>query len=459
MTTPRQSPLRSHELLERLQSYPRAQRYLVGFSGGADSTALLTALSRCREQVEANIEAVHFDHGLHPDSSKWVRHCERFCEEREIPFSCHRLDLSADVANLESRARTERYRLVEEMIDPDTLYLTAHHAEDRAETLLLHAMRGSGIDGLASIPEIRPLGSGQVARPLLRFSRDDLAAYLQHHGIDWIEDPANQDARMDRNYIRRHVIPVFESRWPAARLNLARSAAHLDLANTVLRKLLRRHIGNLCKDREVLPVEVLFSLGTCAATLVIREWLREKNAPPPPQARLEEFLDQIAKAGTDAQCEIIWGDVTLRLFRDEIHFSPDIASEACPVAKWNGSQTIELGNGLGALRLCGPGTGTAHDWVVGPRQAGDRFRLHAAGPRRKLKKVMQEQPIPPWHRDSIPVLYWSDHPVAVGDWLYAPEFADWLERRRLQYRWSPASRDLVTTRTRCHSFVSAGRDA
>ncbi len=451
--------MRSQALLERLQTYPHAQRYLVGFSGGADSTALLTALHRCRDRLEADIEAVHFDHGLQPDSPVWARHCEQFCQDRGIEFSSRVLRLSADNANLESRARDERYRCVAQIIDSRTLYLTAHNAEDRAETLLLHAMRGSGIDGLASIPEIRPLGAGYVARPLLWVSRDDLAAYLRYHGVQWIEDPSNRDTRMDRNFIRQQVMPTLEKRWPTAGTSLARSATHLNTASLVLQELLRRHLDDVCPDPDTLPCEVLFSLGDSASTLVLREWLRERNIPMPPQARMEEFLGQVATAGPEAQCEIAWAGVTLRLYRDALHCISDGTSRECPILKWNGGQTIELGAGLGSLQLTGPGDDPANDWVVGPRRAGDRLRLHAAGPRRKLKKVMQEQPIPPWQRNSIPVLYWNDHPVAIGDWLYAPEFADWLDRRRLGYRWLPDADELKTTRARCHTFLSAQRHA
>lgn len=451
--------MRSQKLLERLRAYPRAQRYLVGFSGGADSTALLTALHRCRDRLEADIAAVHFDHGLHPDSHHWARHCERFCQERGIALKCRKLRLSPDDANLESRARDERYRCVEQIMDSGTLYLTAHHAEDRAETLLLHAMRGSGLDGLASIPEIRPLGAGHVARPLLRFSRDDLAAYLRYHGVRWIEDPSNRDARMDRNFIRQQIMPALEKRWPTAGTSLARSARHLNTANLVLHELLGRHLDTLCTDRATLPREVLFSLGDSASALLLRQWLRERDIPMPPHDRLEEFLGQVDTAGPEARCEITWAGVCLRLYRDTLHCSTDGTTRECPTLKWYGGQTIELGAGLGALQLTGHGDGPANDWVVGPRRVGDRLRLHSAGPRRKLKKVMQEQPIPPWQRSSIPVLYWNDHPVAIGDWMYAPEFTDWLERRQLGYRWLPDADELKTTRARCHTFLFAQRHA
>ena len=446
----RDPPFASQDLRERMLTYPAAGKYLVGFSGGADSTALLAALHEQRAHFKAAIEAIHFNHGLQADSDLWQQHCQRFCSERGIPLTCHALEMSAKMANLESRARQLRYRYLDAHVDEGTLYLTAHNADDRAETFLINALRGSGLDGLASIPHIRVLGKGYVARPLLEFSRASLEAWLTGKGIGWLEDPSNQDTAMDRNFIRLEVFPLLESRWPAARQTLARTARHVRIATAMLEKLVTQQARLHDYDEPFLPLEALHSLGRDAAGLVLRAWLRRQGAPPLPEARLEEFLRQVASAASDAQCETAWSDWTLRLFREELHLLPPGESPECPRLDWNGRPSLDLGPQLGTLQVHGDIDAIPDHWAVGARQPGGTIQLHPDGPRRKLKKVFQELPIPPWQRGSIPVLYRDDQPVAVGDWLMAPHFAAWLAESGLEYRWEPLNRELRQTRKRCH---------
>ncbi|MEE4292821.1 MAG: tRNA lysidine(34) synthetase TilS, partial [Xanthomonadales bacterium] len=181
-------------LLDRLGRLPPPGAYWVGFSGGADSTALLQAMWELRERIDAPLRAVHFDHGLQQDSKDWQARCRAFCEERDIPYHSQRLDVrSGSRRSLEEEARNCRYRAVAELLGEREMYLTAHHAEDQAETLFLNLMRGSGIEGLAGIPVVRRLARGWVARPLLDVHRAELESFLEDRQVEWLEDPSNTD--------------------------------------------------------------------------------------------------------------------------------------------------------------------------------------------------------------------------------------------------------------------------
>lgn len=445
----------SRRLRERLLAYPRPRRYLVGFSGGVDSTALLSALHEQRAHLEATLEAIHFNHGLQAQADSWERHCRDFCSTRDIVLTCHALDLSRETANLEGRARALRYGHLENCLDEDTLYLTAHNADDRAETFLLHALRGSGVDGLASIPEIRPLGNGHVARPLLPFTRKALLAYLARKNIDWIEDPTNQDARIDRNFIRLEVLPLLETHWPAAREAFARAAQQARRASAVLNELVVRQARLDRYDDMALPVDALCSLGDDAASLILRAWLRRQGTPSLPQARMEEFLGQLSTAAADSRCETSWAGWMLRRFSGALHLIPPGELPACPKRDWDTSSALNLGPEIGKVIISGECGNAPGDWSVGPRKPGDTIRLHHAGPNRKLKKVFQEQGVPPWQRNSIPVLCRDGEVMAIGDWLRAPEFKAWLEERGCEYSWRPAHPELRRTRRRCIDIQAA----
>ena len=225
----------TERLLESLARLPRPRRYRVGFSGGADSTALLQALFELQDRLEAPLRAVHFDHGLQQGSKDWQARCRTFCEERDIPFHGERLDVrSGNRRSIEEEARNCRYRAVAELLGEEEMYLTAHHAEDQAETLFLNLMRGSGIEGLAGIPVLRNLEHGWVARPMLETRREELEAFLRARDIGWLNDPSNDDTSFDRNYLRRELFPVLEKRWPGMVQRLSRTARNARISASAM---------------------------------------------------------------------------------------------------------------------------------------------------------------------------------------------------------------------------------
>ncbi|MDX1556600.1 MAG: tRNA lysidine(34) synthetase TilS, partial [Xanthomonadales bacterium] len=277
-------------LEHKLDAFPRAGRYLIGFSGGSDSTALLHALYSMTRRLSASLEAIHFNHGIHPDSDSWARHCMQFCSERGIPLTVEPLEPPENEGNLEAVVRALRYASVERHMGEGTLFMTAHTADDQAETFLMHALRGSGPEGLSGIPEIRPLGPGFVARPLLDQTRASLEAYLAANGLAWIDDPANRDLRHDRNFIRHQG-------------NVARGVQSL-LADG----------GFVPESDGTFSRTTLLSLGANVAPLMIRAWLRQQNAPSIPETRLETFLAQIQEASTAKQCEVAWAGWVLKCY-------------------------------------------------------------------------------------------------------------------------------------------------
>ena len=176
---PGQSDFDSQHLLESLARLPVPEKYWIGFSGGADSTALLLAMWECRDRLPVPIHAVHFHHGLQDAADDWLDHCESFCSKRDIPFLSEKLEIvPVKRSSIEEEARNCRYRAVANILGDQEMYLTAHHAEDQSETLFLNLMRGSGIEGLAGIPVLRNLENGWVARPLLDKHRVDLERFL-----------------------------------------------------------------------------------------------------------------------------------------------------------------------------------------------------------------------------------------------------------------------------------------
>ncbi|HSV94084.1 MAG TPA: tRNA lysidine(34) synthetase TilS, partial [Desulfobacterales bacterium] len=201
---------------------------LVAVSGGADSTALLHLLHGRAERLGLRLGVGHLDHGLRPESAAEALAVERLAgrlglaahiERADVQRLRHRLGTS-----IETAAREARYDFLRRTAGSHGYRKVAlgHHADDNAETLLLHLLRGSGRSGLGGIRAVR---DGMLIRPLLQAFRLDIEAYLRGRGIAWLTDASNADPMLRRNRIRHELIPLLERDFqPAARRVLSRTA-------------------------------------------------------------------------------------------------------------------------------------------------------------------------------------------------------------------------------------------
>lgn len=451
MNTRRQG-FSGERLLESLARLPQPRRYWVGFSGGADSTALLQALHECRERLAAPFQAVHFHHGLHDEADAWLSHCQAFCRARNIPFRGERLEVVVDRrCSLEEAARNARYRIAATLLQPDEMFLTAHHAQDQAETLFLNLMRGSGIEGLAGIPPVRTLARGWVGRPLLDVDRSALESWLRDRAVEWLDDSSNTDVSFDRNYVRHEVFPLLEKRWPELTKRLARTARHARQSAGAMAAFIGYETGERLQDAIRLPVRALLDLDPAMRSLILREWLRRNEIPALPESRINEFLQQLAGADEGRHAEVRWADWLLKRYRDELWLHPVLPGLACRPSRWQNAVRVTLGSASGTLSLTNPDITPPPGWTVGPRRAGVRFRGTADGPSRTLKHCFQACGVPPWLRPGVPVLYWDDEPVAIGDGIVAERVRRWLDDHETDLAWRPAEPVLERIREHCRN--------
>jgi tRNA(Ile)-lysidine synthase len=190
---------------------PLASRtVLAAVSGGGDSQAMLSVLARLAPQLGFSVVAHGIDHGLRAAAAAELDRAEALAAKLGVPFGRTRVQVSRG-GNLQARAREARYAALREAAAPtDALIATAHHADDRAETVLLRLLRGSGPRGLAVLPA-RAQG---MIRPLLRAAKRDVLLHLERHCLDFAEDPSNQDAAFLRVRVRREAMPVLAQLSP-----------------------------------------------------------------------------------------------------------------------------------------------------------------------------------------------------------------------------------------------------
>ncbi|MBM4100321.1 MAG: tRNA lysidine(34) synthetase TilS [Planctomycetes bacterium] len=205
-------------------------RVMVAASGGADSTALLAFCAGLAERGTVVPVAAHVDHGLRPESPLDAEAARSASASLGVPFVARVLQL-APGAGVAARAREARYAALTAMARESAaaIVLTAHHADDQAETVLLALARGAGLDGIGGMPARRPMPCAQgegvdVVRPCLRIARADLRQACVDLGLAWREDPGNDRVDTPRGAVRGIALPAVERSWPGAARRIARGA-------------------------------------------------------------------------------------------------------------------------------------------------------------------------------------------------------------------------------------------
>jgi len=405
-------------LIHILQSYPPSQRLWVAYSGGLDSHVLLQALVAVRSQLAVELRAVHIHHGLHPQADQWARHCQQVCQRLSLPCEVIRVHVRiAARESLEANARTARYAAITQLLAANDLVLTAQHADDQAETVLLQLLRGAGVAGLAAMPTLSRLGNGWLCRPLLAYTRAQLQSYALQANLEWIEDESNADSRFDRNFLRHQIFPLLQTRWSQLSQTFNRVANHQAEANELIHYLAE---DDLCRCQtnasESLMLSVLKSLPVSRQRNVLRFWIKNLNLPVPSTIQLQHILTDVVGASVDRQPVVRWQGGEVRRYQDQLFAMPNLP----PLPRHDLSQTWQLSQpvSLPLGRLVSQersGQGLAlpagTELQIRFRQGGEQF--HWRGHRRVVKKLLQASQLPPWQRAFLPLIYFNQQLVAI----------------------------------------------
>ena len=420
-----------------LRNHLDAAGWCVAFSGGLDSCVLLHLLAEfCRENGGQPLRALHVHHGLQQVADGWPEHCRKVCEQLGVPLLVVRVQV-AEEASTEQAARDARYAAFADQLKAGEILMLGQHMDDQAETVLLRLLRGSGVAGLQGMPLSRALGAGQLLRPLLDISRERLEAYAHEHDLSWIEDPSNSSDAYDRNLLRNKVMPALRQRWPALNSVLVRTASHMQQAQGLLDELAEIDLQQTMTQPqpgwlplEALNLEAIESLSESRQTNLLRYWLRDKTALP--DTAHWAGWHALLNAGADAQP--LWqlqGGALMRHDRRLYWLPPSWLRE--PVDP--GLQQLTNGEyrlpDNGMLRVVGL---NAAPLRMGYRLGGEQLELPDRG-RRDLKRLLQEQKIPVFLRNRLPLLFADDRLVAVAglSGLRAAGF------ETLQLDWAPGS--------------------
>lgn len=206
----------ANRLIRDAVLFARGDVVVCACSGGPDSTALLHALALLRKRIGHQLVAIGIDHGLRPEAGRELELCRGVADELDVPFEVARADVKPG-PNLQERARTARHAALQEAAKTCRARVIAlgHTADDRAETVLMRLLRGSGPRGLAAMPARGDqMGATALVRPLLRARRSDVMAHITRHDVPFATDPSNQDRRFLRVRVRQELIPLLQEMSP-----------------------------------------------------------------------------------------------------------------------------------------------------------------------------------------------------------------------------------------------------
>ena len=381
-------------------------QHIIAFSGGLDSSVLLHQLSaQHTHNTHNNLSAIHINHNLQNQSTQFIQHCQRICDQYKIPLFIYEAtdkEQPKQGESIEAWARQFRYdcfltHIQKHHANTDTIVLyLGHHQNDQAETFLLQALRGSGISGLACMPSKKVWGLDMntsnntsnilIQRPFLSQSRDQLYAYALKNNLEWIEDPSNTSDEFDRNYLRNTIFPLLQTRWPKVHETLTRSA-------------------QLCAQSQDIQIQYIETLYyECQLSII--KWQKY------PLNTQSELLRYALKKHQLPTLSYKQSNQTLKQL-NENKSGILLKTKHLQIGAYQNHLYLEKPTNL--LKRIQPfkATWLPYQITIRTRQPKDRIYLPDRKIHQSLKNYFQEHKIPPWHREYYLIVERADKPNEV----------------------------------------------
>ena len=378
-------------------------RIIVAVSGGADSVALLFGLYLLKEELSIELEAAHFNHQLRgAESDRDAEFVRSFCAGYGIPLHEAGGRILPGEKGLEAAARDARYKFLRSL--PGQI-ATAHTADDNAETVLLHLIRGTGLKGLGAIAPV----SGNVIRPMLSVTRREVEQFLEEYSLTHVEDSSNASDAFLRNRIRHHIMPPLREENPRIAESVSAMALRLRDDEAFISAGLAA---------ELPEVSCLTQMHPARRRRYLEGFLKRSGVREPEQTHIAQAEALVFHSNPSAAMDFPGGVVICRQYDRLIALREK--PEALPVRRLACPGRTEIPE-LGLVAECFPAEAIVQSadvltvvpegaLVLRSRQTGDEIRL--SGGRRSLKKLFIDRKIPAVQRCRIPVV--SDDAGILG---------------------------------------------
>ena len=420
------------KLIQECGMLPEGSRVLCALSGGMDSVCLLHWLWAERERLGIEVAAAHYNHGLRgAESDRDESFVRQLAEELgNIPLVVGHGDVAREAQasgrGVEETAREMRYRFLQQAArEVNASYIaTAHNANDNCETVLMHLIRGTGLRGLTGIPPVR----GNIIRPLLTTTRNEIEEYINKYRISYVIDSTNRDDTYTRNRIRHQILPALDALCPGVVERVSQTAESLRKDEAYLMEqamaLLQECEGD--GDSQKLPVSRLVRAPEVLALRAIRVLigrLREENDNCT-AAHLRGVLEVCRSSDPSARVNLPGGVIARReyemlvLTRAQVQPLEGVIPLNMPGVTMCGEYQMECSVVLYQGQRQQPNwfylSGDLTGLTVRRRQTGDVLK-RPNRPSKRVKKLLIDEKIPQHLRDALPVLEWNGQVAAVAE--------------------------------------------
>jgi len=397
-----------NDLLGQLRKYDMVrpgEQVTCAVSGGADSMALLWGLYLLRDKLGITLCAAHFNHHLREaESDRDEQFVRDFCHRFEIPLTVGEGYITPGKKGLEAAARDARYAFFATL--PGKV-ATAHTADDNAETVLMHLVRGTGLKGLGGIAPV----NGRLIRPLLTCTRQQVMAFLAEYHIGHIEDSSNETDAFLRNRLRHHVMPLLTRENPRLAENLSATALRLRQDEEALQQLAQFDV--------LPPVEALQAMSAAVRSRALETFLKQCGVKEPEAEHIALCEALVFSDNPSARAQFPGGIALCRSY-SRLELCSEVTALPLTELDPNGRTCLPE---FGFTVTCRPAEkiiNNTHTFTVCPqgtlflrsRQSGDAIRL--SGGTKPLKKLFIDRKIPAGKRDRIPVICDNTGILAVG---------------------------------------------
>ncbi|WP_157101604.1 tRNA lysidine(34) synthetase TilS [Planococcus plakortidis] len=420
---------KKHKLFEK------GDRLVIGVSGGIDSMVLLYFLSKKRHQLDVHLTAVHIDHMLRGEqSAEDRRFVEQQCKRWQIPYESYSVPIPAILAekggNTQSVCREERYRIFGKVMGKtgSTVLITAHHADDQLETILMEGMRGSMRNGAFGMRIKRPFSGGLLVRPQLAVTKAEIARYAQLEKVPYREDPSNASDTYTRNRIRKTIVPAMAQENPRASLHFSELAEQINEDAVFLQQLAEQTLKELLSsDKELLISAESFRSHPSALqkrmVLLLLNYLYDDKRVLITSHLAEQVRELLQSSSGTVFLHLPQNYMMIRQY-DQVFFEKhtehlerrraDIGRFWSPPVCGSRYRVLQAGEEPEVENaLFWYFHSEEVDFTLRGREPGDRIRLAGMDQAKKLARLMIDEKIPSQQRDGWPIIVAGENRVLL----------------------------------------------
>lgn len=383
-----------NEFLHSQHMLEQGDSVVCAVSGGADSVAMLFAFYLLKDKWRLSLSAAHFNHHLRgEESNRDEAFVRSLCDRLDIPLTVGEGNIVPGEKGLEAAAREARYAFLRTL--PGKI-ATAHTADDNAETVLMHLLRGTGLKGLGGITPVH----GRIIRPMLTVTRQEVENFLEEYCLRHIEDSSNGTEDFLRNRIRHNVVPLLKAENPSFAIGTSRMALRLRQDEEFLSSLL---------ETDLPPVSALRKLHPALRSRYLERFLKQSGIPEPEQSHLRVAEELVFSDKPSARANFPGGVRIARSYDTLIRLPEEAPPEAVMISTDGMTELPEWGIRItctpASEAICHEACFTCRPegkLIVRSRQSGDKIRL--SGGSKDIKKLFIDRKIPADRRPFVPIL-------------------------------------------------------